>query len=88
MRPSEHHVPLTSLARELHLRPRTLQRWIARYGRTRLSGARAYVASRSGQRRLRSGLREAIAGLGLQRPRTSATNCGATGVEWVRARRR
>jgi putative transposase len=67
----EDHVPLASLARELHVPLRTLQRWMARYRRAGLSGLAREPRADRGQSRLRPAVREAIEGLALQRPRRS-----------------
>jgi hypothetical protein len=67
----EDHVPLATLARELHLPRRTLQRWLARYRPKRAERSGTSPRADRGQSRLRSGLREAIEGLALQRPRRS-----------------
>jgi putative transposase len=67
----EDDVPLASVARELRLPRRTLQRWMARYRRAGLSGLAREPRADRGQSRLRAGVREAIEGLALQRPRRS-----------------
>src|SRR4051812_7861341 len=68
----EEGVPLRRVARERGLALRTARRWVAHYRRDGLAGLARKPRSDKDKRHLSVGLRQAIEGLALQKPRLSA----------------
>jgi putative transposase len=67
----EEGVPLVRVARERGLVLRTARRWVALYRRQGLAGLARKSRSDRDRRRLSTGLRQAIEGLALRKPRLS-----------------
>jgi len=67
-------VPLTQVAREHGIAPRTAQRWARRYRQNGLAGLARTARADRGRRRLPADLQLLIEGLALKKPRPSAAS--------------
>ncbi len=64
-------VPLASIARERHITPRTIERWVVRYRSEGMAGLVRRERGDKGRHRLPDQLQQLIEGLALERPRRS-----------------
>jgi putative transposase len=70
----EHGVPLSRIARDQGVAPRTLERWVARYRAEGLTGLARHPRVERGKHQLPEKLQLLIEGLALERPRRSVAS--------------